>query len=82
MDFDQDAVGARREAGERERPDDRADAGRVARIDDDRQMRALANQRDPVEIQRVARRPLEGPDAPLAQNDLGVAVAPGCTRPP
>ena len=72
--FDQDAVGARREAGERERRDDRADAGGMARIDDDRQMRALANERDAVEIQRVPRRPLERPDSPLAQDDLGVPV--------
>ena len=71
--LDQQAVGAARRRGQRHRDDEVADARAVRRIDQHRQVRLLLHIGDGVEVERVARRRLEGADAALAQDDLSFA---------
>ena len=74
VDLDEDAVSARREAGQGERRHDRPDAGGVARVDEDRKVRALPHEGHAVQVERVPRGALEGADAALAEDDLVVTA--------
>ena len=67
MHLDHEAVGTGRDRGARHRRDQVAAAGRVRRVDDDRQVREHLERGDRREIERVARVRLEGADAALAR---------------
>ena len=69
------AVGADGDAAQGHRPHQRALAGPVARVDHDRQVGQLAEERDRGQVERVAGVRLEGPDAALAQDHVRVARA-------
>ena len=73
VDLDHDPVGAHGHAADRQRLDEPALAGGVRRVHHDRQVRQVVEQRHRGQVQRVAGGRLEGPDAALAQDDLGVA---------
>ena len=75
MDLDHDPVGADRDAADRQRLDQPALAGGVARIDDDGQVGQLVEQRHRRQVHRVAGVRLERPDAALAQDHVRVARA-------
>ena len=60
---------------ERQRLDEPALAGRVARVDDHRQVGQVVEERDGRQVERVAGVRLEGPDAALAQDHVRVAAA-------
>jgi hypothetical protein len=74
VDLDDDAVGPRRRRRERQRLDERALPGGVARVDDDRQVRQLAQHRHGHEVEREAVARLVGADAALAEHHLLVAL--------
>ena len=71
---DDHAVSSDRDRGPGQRQDQVASAARVRRIDDDRQMRQPLGDRDGADVERVAGRRLERPDAALAENDVEVAT--------
>ena len=73
VDLDHDAVRADRDAAERERRDEPALAGGVARVDDHREVRQLVEERHGREVQGVPGVRLERPDAALAQDHVRVA---------
>ena len=75
VDLDHDPVGARRDAGQRHRLDQPALAGGVRRIDDHRQVGQVVEQGHGRQVERVAGVRLEGPDAALAQDHVGIARA-------
>ena len=64
-----------RDAADRQRLDEPALAGGVRRVDDDRQVGQVVEQRHGGEVHRVARVRLERPDAALAEDHVGVAGA-------
>ena len=74
VDLDDDPVRAGRRRGERERLDEVAPAGRVARVDDHRQVRELLEHRDRRQVEREAVGRLEGADAALAEDHGLVAL--------
>src|SRR5215207_9399211 len=74
VNLDDDAVGAGRGRRERQRLDERALAGRVARVDHDRQVRQLAQHRHGHQVEGEAVARLVGADAALAQHHLLVAL--------
>jgi hypothetical protein len=71
--LDEQPVGAGGEAGQGERRDQRAGAGRVRRIDEDGGARGGLRQRDRRDVEGVARPGLEGADAALAQDQRRAA---------
>ena len=73
MDLDDQAVSADGGARQGHRRNEGLMPSAVARVDDDRQVRPGAQHRHRREIERVARRSLEGADAALAQDDVRVA---------
>ena len=73
MDLDDQAVGADGGARQGHRRNEGPMPGAVARVDDDRQVRPGAQDGHRREVERVARRGLEGADAALAQDDVRVA---------
>ena len=74
MHFDDQAVGADRHPGARERGNQAALARRMAGIENHRQVRQLVQHRYRRDVAGVARGGFEGADAALAQNHVGVAV--------
>ena len=73
VDLDDQPVGARGRGGQGHRLHQVAVAGAVARVGDDRQVAHALDERDRAQVERVARRRLEGADAALAQDHVGVA---------
>src|ERR671910_2465830 len=74
VDLDDDAVGAGRGRRERQRLHQRALAGRVARVDHDRQVGQLAQHRHGHQVEREAVARLVGADPALAEHHLLVAL--------
>ena len=74
MDFDQQAVAARCNRGERHRGDEIAPPSAMAGVSDDGQVREPLDERDGADVHRVARHFLEGANAAFAQNNVGVAL--------
>jgi hypothetical protein len=72
--LDDDPVGARGGGGQRQRPDEVAPAGGVARVDDHRQVRELLEHRHGHQVEREAVGGLERADAALAQHHVRVAL--------
>src|SRR5918994_1155525 len=70
VDLHNDPVGAGRGGRERQRLHQRALPGRVARVDHDRQVRELAQNRDRHQVEREAVARLVGSDAALAEHHL------------
>ena len=66
---------ARRQRGFGQRRDEVPSPGRVRDIGDDGQCRFLPQDGDGRHVEREARLPLKGANAPLAQNDAAVAAA-------
>ena len=81
MHLDQKAIRAGGDSDPRQRRNQFAMPGRVAGIGDHRQVRNLLEQRDSSGIEGIAHRGFKGADAALAQNDVGVAVAPESLAP-
>ena len=75
MDLDHHAVGPDGDATDRQRPDQPALPGGVTRIDDDRQVGQVVEQRHRRKVERVAGIRLERPDAALAEDHVRVARA-------
>ena len=75
MRLDDDPVRAHRGSRPRQRQHQVAPAGRVRRVDDHRQVRLVLQHRDRAEVERVPRRPLEGLDPALAEDDPLVSLA-------
>ena len=73
MDLDQQAIGADRGTGERHGADQGTSPGAVRRIDDDRQMRLLPQDRHGGEVERVAGGGLERANPAFAEDDVRVA---------
>src|SRR5215210_7157192 len=74
VDLHDDAVGAGRGRGERQRLHQRALSSRVARVDHDRQVRELAQHRHGHQVEREAVARLVRADAALAEHHLLVAL--------
>ncbi len=74
VDLDEKPVGACGRAGEGERRDEPALPGRVRRVDPDRQVGQLVDERHGGHVERVAVGRLEGPDAALAEDHVRVAA--------
>ena len=74
MHLDDEAVRADGRRGHRKRLHKPVDAARVARIDDDRQVREALQNRHSRNIKRVARERLIRADAALAEDDALVAA--------
>lgn len=75
MDLDDQAIGAGGQRGLGERRGQARDAAGVAGVGDHGQVRAFLWDRDRGDVERVARGRLEGADALLAQDHVGVASA-------
>ena len=73
MDFDHDPVRPSRDRRARHRDHFVAQAGAMRRVGDDRQMRQLVHDRNGRQIEEIARRRVEAPHAPLAQNHVVVS---------
>ncbi len=74
MHLDDEAVRAARGGGQRHGRNEAVDAGGVARVDNDRQVRQLVQHGHGREVERVAGVVAEGADAALAEDDLLVAA--------
>ncbi len=74
VNVDDDAVGANRDRGAGQRQDQVPATARMRRVHDHRQVGQPLRDRDGADIQGVARRLLERPDAALAQHDVQVAA--------
>jgi len=74
MHFNNEAIGAGSNADAREARDEIAQPCGVAWIGNHRQVRDLLQQRDARGIKSVAHRRLEGANAALAKNDVGIAM--------
>src|SRR5438093_4677094 len=74
VDLDQQAVGAGRDRGERDRRDEIPLARPVRRIGQDGKVRETLEEWDRVHVEGVARVPLERADAALAEDDVAVSA--------
>ncbi len=74
VDVDDDAVGADRDGGPRQRHDQVAAAAGMRRVHDHGQVRQPLDDRDRADVQGVPGGLLEGPDAALAEHDVEVAA--------
>src|SRR5918994_211459 len=73
--FHDHAVGACGDGGERQRQHEVPTTRRVRRVDDDGKVRLLLQHRHGGDVERVARRGLEGLDPALAEHHLVVALS-------
>src|SRR5579859_3298502 len=74
MNLDEQGVGSGGDRGERHGGDEVAMPGTLAGVGDDRQVRELLHQRNRADVHRIARHFLKGANAPLAQDNIGVAL--------
>ena len=73
VDFDDQAVGADGGRGHGQGMHQTGDAGGMRGIDQQRQVGETVQDLDDGQVDRVARGGPEGPDAALAQHDVGIA---------
>src|SRR3990172_3618561 len=74
MDLDHDPVRPHGNGRQRQRGHEIPFSGGVTRIDDDRQVRQLLQRRDRRKVQRIPGVLFEGPDAPLAEDNIVVSL--------
>ena len=75
VDFDHQAVRPRRQGCQGNGVYEVPASGGVTRVDDDGQVGKILHGRHRGNVDHVAGERFEGPDAPLAEDDVGVAVA-------